>query len=174
METNNSNCKICGHLCNNTNSNKCIQCNNFFHTKCVKSEKNNKYKCNICEGIKINNFQTEIKDCELCKKQYEFKINCKVNKTTITITKNNEKYCESCYLFIQSIPNHIIIPENEDVYSFSLSPTLRALGIPEDEILTPKEEEEKKDGKKKKSKRRKKSSTKRKKSLKYKSKRRKK
>jgi hypothetical protein len=116
-----------------------------------------------------------MKDCDLCKKKYEFKIKCEVNNTKITMIKNNEKYCESCYLFIQSIPNPIIPENEEDVYSFSLSPTLRALGIPEDEILlTPKEEEKKKDGKKKKSKRRKKSSTKRKKSLKSKSKRRKK
>uniref|UniRef100_A0A6C0E1K5 RING-type domain-containing protein n=1 Tax=viral metagenome TaxID=1070528 RepID=A0A6C0E1K5_9ZZZZ len=166
MERNNSNCKICGHLCENTNSNKCIQCNNFFHTECIKSEKNNNYKCNICKGIEINNFQIENRKCDLCKKEYEFKINCKVNKTKITMTKNNEKYCESCYIFIQSIPNPYV-SENEDVLTFSLSPTLRALSIPDDEILTPKgEEEKKKDGKKKKSKR---LSTKRKKSLKYKS-----
>jgi hypothetical protein len=81
--------------------------------------------------------------------------------------KNHETYCDQCYLFIQSLPPSPIISDNKD-YSFSLSPTLRALDLPDDVILTDEEEEKKTDGKKKKSKKRKKSSTKRKKSLKSK------
>ena len=173
-EKNGLNCRICGNLCNNRNSNKCTDCGNYFHLSCVESIKNNEYKCNICKGIKINNFQTEKKPCKLCGNEYEFKISCVLNGTKMTMIKNHETYCDQCYLFIQSLPPSPIISDNKD-YSFSLSPTLRALDLPDDVILTDEEEEKKKktDGKKKKSKKRKKSSTKRKKSLKYKSNRRK-